>query len=284
MCTFGLSGLSCETPAASPPPPNQCRRQYAPTYPNPPWWNTGGRTSSTQKGFCRVSYTEGFFSSGHKFFFFRWVPRWWRRICYVGCETQSGVVVTGVSMPGDGREGPCILLRRCGVAGDCKVALSKARTSRSGSGAKSDGARAKDREVRAWSVPRWKLSTSWFTLEMGVVAGAADDDGHELHGGRRMDGSWWEAVVCRAPDGGGEEGATGKWLVEVPQSNLLRGSACLGPGRQPVWGQARTRVAHEALALVVPHGPSTDRMDSACPEQAQRMPETCSSALVQHTR
>ena len=56
---------------------------HTPTFPNPPWWNTGGRTSWTQKVFLSVVFGK-FFSSGNNFFF------------EVGPSNISGVVVVVV--------------------------------------------------------------------------------------------------------------------------------------------------------------------------------------------
>ena len=41
-------------PPPAGPPPN-----HTPTYPNPCWWNTGGRTSWTQKGFPECGVRRG---------------------------------------------------------------------------------------------------------------------------------------------------------------------------------------------------------------------------------
>ena len=43
-------------------------------YPNPPWWNTGGRTSWTQKLFLSVVFGR-FFSRAETRFFSRWGSR-----------------------------------------------------------------------------------------------------------------------------------------------------------------------------------------------------------------
>ena len=53
---------------SSRPPPN-----HTPTYPNPPWWNTGGRTSWTQKVFFECRTRKGLFEWKSRVFS-RWLP------------------------------------------------------------------------------------------------------------------------------------------------------------------------------------------------------------------
>ena len=51
------------------PPPN-----HTPTYANPPWWNTGGRTRWTQNVLLSVVYGR-IFPSGNQVLFSRWVRK-----------------------------------------------------------------------------------------------------------------------------------------------------------------------------------------------------------------
>ena len=70
--------------------PNHTDTPYnTPTYTNPPWFNTAGPRAGGRQ-FFRVSYTEGFFSSGH-------VVSW--AFPQVGCPQCS----MPLSLPGTGR-------------------------------------------------------------------------------------------------------------------------------------------------------------------------------------